>query len=81
MEEGSLSRTLEFNYGHSYTQEEYAMKRNSTMLNKWLKNLRNGQCLCAWGVKILIFMNALQKTNTHLMTPFQDNMGKPVSET
>jgi len=30
MEEGSLSRTLEFNYRHSYTQEEYAMKRNNT---------------------------------------------------
>ena len=33
--------------------------RDSTTLNDWLKNLRNGQCLCAWGVKILIFMNAL----------------------
>jgi len=27
VEEGSLSRTLAFNCGHGYTQEEHAMKR------------------------------------------------------
>jgi len=27
VEQGSLSRTLEFDCGHGYAQEEYAMKR------------------------------------------------------
>jgi len=29
MEEGSLSKTLAFDCGHGYAQEEYAMKRQT----------------------------------------------------
>ena len=80
MEEGSLSRTMGFNYGHSYTQEEYAMERQYHP--KWLaKKSQKWPMFVCLGCENTHFYECTLKKITRLMTPFQDSIGKLVSET